>query len=400
MINIGPVAMWEGIVFGLLAVGLVVGCFMKTLGGLYFLGANIIFFVILFLLQGFLIEPFANIINPAIKNMFSSNAQLAAGSIIVSMLVATILVYLGWFFLSNIILLVVYLTTLRGHFKTVKINRPINYLLGGIFGFLTMMILAFFITNIMSSKVFYNSNNFNQNITEIIDKGQTSDQEKYPNKVRESSADKMFSIFPDLKVQKTGDALAYWFWTIVGLKNNPGDLSDIIETITDPGHFEDNVADIIKDLPEDQKNEVVDNLIGPVIEKIKEETDKLPVATINWSDINGEVNKWKNSNPRKIFNGTAMQEMMNDTSKTYVYFPGLKTAAEANPNDLTPTITDGNKLYNMLKNLYTLGKIAPGAEQLKTFNAIIGKYVLGMTIVNPGNQDPNYQNYVQFSQWF
>ncbi|AHF60843.1 hypothetical protein P344_02395 [Spiroplasma mirum ATCC 29335] len=103
----------------------------------------------------------------------------------------------------------------------------------------------------------------------------------------------MFSIFPDLKVQKTGDALVYWFWTIIGLKNNPGDLSDIIDTITNPGHFEDNVSDVIKDLPEDQKNEVVDNLIGPVIDKIKEETDKLAVATINWSNINGEVSKWK-----------------------------------------------------------------------------------------------------------
>ena len=92
--------------------------------------------------------------------------------------------------------------------------------------------------------------------------------------------------------------------------------------------------------------------------------------------------------------------MMNDTLKTYVYFLGLKSVAEANPNDLIPTIIDGNKLYNMLKNLYTLGKIVLGAEQLKTFNAIIGKYVLGMTIVNFGNQDPNYQNYVQFSQWF
>ncbi|AHF60844.1 hypothetical protein P344_02400 [Spiroplasma mirum ATCC 29335] len=77
----------------------------------------------------------------------------------------------------------------------------------------------------------------------------------------------------------------------------------------------------------------------------------------------GKLANEKNSNPRKKFSGTAVQEIMNDTSKTYVYFPGLKSSVEANTNDLTPTITDGNKLYNMLKNLYTLGKIAPPGER-------------------------------------
>ncbi|WHQ36619.1 hypothetical protein [Spiroplasma sp. SV19] len=404
MINIGPVVLWQVIIFVLLVLGLIIGLLVKTLGGLYFMGANVILLVILFFIAPLIIPPLGNSLNNAIKPLLNNIPQLQTASIIVANWLAIIILYGVWIIGTNTILFSVYIPVLRKQFKKVQINRPINYILGAVFGFCTMMIFTYFLTNLLSTNVFYNKNNFSQDLPTMINATQ-NDNDKYPNQFRHSAANKMFNWLPSWQVQKSGDAIAYWFWMAITLKNSSS-LSDIIDEISNSDNFINNIDDALNGLSDNEKNNVVNEIIGPIVDKIDENTNNLPEAKITWTDINQSVTNWKNNNSNQSFNGAAIETMMtsqpNDESNPYYYFVKLREYGEttSNNSDFSTILTNGNKFYTTLKNIYLLGKITPNADTIQSFNAIVNKYVTEMTIINPGENSPLYANYQQLSSWF
>ena len=404
MINIGPVVLWQVIIFVLLILGIIIGLLVKTLGSLYFMGANVILLIILFFIAPLIIPSLANSLNNLIKPLLNNIPQLQSASIIVANWLAIIILYGTWMIGTNGILLSVYVPVLRKQFKKVQINRPINYLFGAVFGFCTMMIFSYFLTNLLSTNVFYNKNNFSQDFPTMINATQ-NEADKYPNQFRHSPTNKMFNWLPFWQVQKSGDAITYWFWMAITLKNDTS-LSDINDSISNSDDFINNIDNALNGLSDSNKNDVVNDIIGPIVDKIDKNTSGLPATTTDWTDINQAVVNWKNNNPGHQFNGPAVETMMtstpNDENNPYYYFVKLREYGEATTanSEFSVILTNGNKFYTTLKNIYLLGKMTPNANTIQTFNTIINKYVTGMTIINPGEDDPLYPNYQQLSSWF
>lgn len=404
MINIGPVLLWQIIIFVLLILGIILGLLVKTMGGLYFMGANVVLLFILFFIAPLIIPSLANALNNTIKPFLNNIPELTSTSIVLANWLAIIVLYGVWIIGTNIILFSVYVPVLRKQFKKVKINRPINYIFGAVFGFTTMMIFCYFLTNLLSTNIFYNKNNFTQDLPTII-QAKDNQNNKYRNQFRNSAADKMLNWMPAWQVHTAGDAINYWFWMAVTLKND-SDLTNIINSISDSDNFIQNIYAALKGLSDGEKNNVINGIIGPVVDKINENINNLPPANINWSDINQTVETWKKNNPKQQFNGAAIDAMMNskpnDESNPYYYFVKLHEISNepsAN-NQFSAILQNGNKFYTTIKNIYLLGKITPNADTIKAFNTIISKYVIGMTIVNPGANDPLFPNYQQLSSWF
>ncbi|WP_425380668.1 hypothetical protein [Spiroplasma endosymbiont of Stenodema calcarata] len=368
------------------------------------MGANVVLLFILFFIAPLIIPSLANALNNTIKPFLKNIPELTSTSIVLTNWLAIIVLYGVWIIGTNIILFSVYVPVLRKQFKKVKINRPINYIFGAVFGFTTMMIFCYFLTNLLSTNIFYNKNNFTQDLPTIIQAKDNQDN-KYRNQFRNSAADKMLNWMPAWQVHTAGDAINYWFWMAVTLKND-SDLTNIINSISDSDNFIQNIDAALKGLSDGEKNNVINGIIGPVVDKINENINNLPPANINWSDINQTVETWKKNNPSQQFNGAAIDEMMNsepnDESNPYYYFVKLHEISNepsAN-NQFSAILQNGNKFYTTIKNIYLLGKITPNADTIKTFNTIISKYVIGMTIVNPGANDPLFPNYQQLSSWF
>ncbi|WP_219929929.1 hypothetical protein [Spiroplasma poulsonii] len=267
-----------------------------------------------------------------------------------------------------------------------------------------MMIFSYFLTNLLSTNVFYNKNNFSQDLPTMIN-ATRKDASKYPNQFRHSPTNKMFNWLPSWQVQKSGDAIAYWFWMAIGLKNDSS-LSDIIDSISNSNDFIDNIDNALNGLSDNEKNDVVNDIVSQIVDKIDDNTNGLPATSINWSNINQAVISWKNNNPDQQFKGTSIETMMtstpNDESNPYYYFVKLREYGETTTtnSEFSVILTNGNKFYTTLKNIYFLGKITPNATTIQSFNTIINKYVIGMTIINPGENDPLYPNYQQLSSWF
>lgn len=243
------------------------------------MGANIILLVILFFIAPLIIPSLANSLNHVIKPMLNNILQINIVSIIVANWLTIIILYGVLIIVTNIILFSVYVPVLRKQFKKVQINRPINYIFGAVFGFCTMMIFSYFLTNLLSTNVFYNKNNFSQDFPTMINYT-SNDAAKYPNQFSHSPANKMFNWLPLWQVQKYGDAIAYWFLMAIALKNDSS-LSDIIDSISDSNDFINNIDYALNGLSDNEKNDVINEIVGPIVDKIDDNISGLPATTIN-----------------------------------------------------------------------------------------------------------------------
>ncbi|MBW3058708.1 hypothetical protein D6D54_04160 [Spiroplasma poulsonii] len=93
MINIGPVVLWQVIIFVLLNLGIIIGLFVKTLGSLYFMGANVILLGMLFFIAQLIIPSLAASLNNVLKPVLNNIPQLNRASIIVANWLAIIILY-------------------------------------------------------------------------------------------------------------------------------------------------------------------------------------------------------------------------------------------------------------------------------------------------------------------